>query len=578
VLYIAPTGTGKTLTPLGLAQHFKVIFVCAARHVGLALANYAISAGNKVAFAFGCNDAEDIRLHYNAAKDYTKDWRSGAIRKVDNSVGECVEIIICDIQSYIPAMHYMCAFNTPEQVVMYWDEPTISLDYTDHPCHTYIHTNWRDNIIPNVVLSSATLPQENDMMPTIRDFMSKFEHAEVTSIISYDCKKTIPLINKAGFVEAPHYMYEDYAKVKTCAEYCLQHPTLLRYIDLDACSVCIETIHEDYPQTILHDGLNIDEQFRTVESIDMYTVKQYYLNLLKNIHPDHWTEIRDKCLLRRNRKHASNILVTTSDAQTLTDGPTIFLANDVEKIGLFCLQRANIPQEVIANIYKKIQFNSLVTSKIAIKEKTLEDLTAKDQESGNDKKLADIHRGTPEVKKLRNDIKELQKCIMTISLPERYVPNMYEHLNLHDASEEVRKRVFKPCITEEDVEYIMLIDDIEDQWKLLLLMGIGVFVLHKSVRYMEFMKQLAREQKLYLIIASTDFIYGTNYQFCHGYISTDLEYISQEKAIQAMGRVGRNKLQHDYSLRFRNDNIIYNMFQNTTTKPEVENMARLFNS
>ena len=43
ILYIAPTGTGKTLTPLGLSESYKVIFVCAARHVGIALARSAIS-------------------------------------------------------------------------------------------------------------------------------------------------------------------------------------------------------------------------------------------------------------------------------------------------------------------------------------------------------------------------------------------------------------------------------------------------------------------------------------------------------------------------------------------------------
>ena len=56
ILYIAPTGTGKTLSPLGLSEKYKVIFVCAARHVGLALARSAVSVGKKVAFAFGCHD------------------------------------------------------------------------------------------------------------------------------------------------------------------------------------------------------------------------------------------------------------------------------------------------------------------------------------------------------------------------------------------------------------------------------------------------------------------------------------------------------------------------------------------
>lgn len=81
ILYIAPTGTGKTLTPLGLSQTYKVIFVCAARHVGLALARSAISIGKRIAFAFGCSAAEDVRLHYFAAKEYTKDRRSGQLEK-----------------------------------------------------------------------------------------------------------------------------------------------------------------------------------------------------------------------------------------------------------------------------------------------------------------------------------------------------------------------------------------------------------------------------------------------------------------------------------------------------------------
>jgi hypothetical protein len=66
ILYMAPTGTGKTLTPIALSEKHKIIFVCAARHVGLALARSAISVNKKIAFAFGCESADDIRLHYFA--------------------------------------------------------------------------------------------------------------------------------------------------------------------------------------------------------------------------------------------------------------------------------------------------------------------------------------------------------------------------------------------------------------------------------------------------------------------------------------------------------------------------------
>ena len=198
ILYMAPTGTGKTLTPIALSETNKIIFVCAARHVGLALARAAISVQKKIAFAFGCGSASDIRLHYFAAKEYTKDYRTGQIRKVDNSVGDNVEIIICDIKSYLPAMYYMLAFFKANDIIMYWDEPTITMDYSEHDFHSIIKRNWSENLIPNVILSSATLPKLNELTETIPDFKVKFPDAEIHNIVSHDCKKSIPIINKDG--------------------------------------------------------------------------------------------------------------------------------------------------------------------------------------------------------------------------------------------------------------------------------------------------------------------------------------------------------------------------------------------
>ena len=576
VLYIAPTGTGKTCTPIGLAEGYKVIFVCAARHVGLALAKSAISSGRKVAFAFGCSSADDIRLHYAAAVDYTRDRRSGSIRKVDNSQGQKVEIIISDIKSYISSMHYMCAFNEKENIITYWDEPTITLDYDSHPIHEFIKKNWEENLIPNMVLSSATLPQEEELAPTIRDWCSRFADSDVTSIVSFDCKKTIPLVNKAGFVEMPHFLYPTYNEVKTCAEYCKTNKTLLRYIDLERSVNFIEIVNENFPEAVAS-RYRIERQFPEISDVDMLSVKLYYLELLANINPEYWDKIIAMVNEGRSKRHKSNVKVSTTDAHTLTDGPTIFLADDVDKIGKFCLQQAKIPEAVLIEISSAIEFNSVVNEKIATHTKKLEDLTAKDEESGNDKKLSDMNRGSPEVKELRRKIDELRGCIRNVSLPEEVVPNLAEHLKKY-APKADHSRVFRPTISEDDVEKIMLIDDIGNYWKLLLMMGIGVFAAHDSDRYTEIMKKLAQEQKLYLIIASTDFIYGTNYQFCHGYLSTDLQDMSQEKAIQAMGRVGRNKLQFDYTIRFRNDVILKKLFEHDADKPEVRNMQMLFNS
>ena len=123
---------------------------------------------------------------------------------------------------------------------------------------------------------------------------------------------------------------------------------------------------------------------------------------------------------------------------------------------------------------------------------------------------------------------------------------------------------------------MMLVDGVDDKWKLLLLLGVGVFAPWNIPSYTEIMKDLAQRQKLYMVVATSDYIYGTNYQFCHGYIAKDLGAMSQEKCIQAMGRVGRNRLQQTYSIRFRDDELIRRLFTTETDRPEVANMQRLF--
>jgi hypothetical protein len=107
-------------------------------------------------------------------------------------------------------------------------------------------------------------------------------------------------------------------------------------------------------------------------------------------------------------------------------------------------------------------------------------------------------------------------------------------------------------------------------------MGIGVFTTHKDDTYTEIMKDLADKQLLYLIVASSDYIYGTNYQFTHGYLSKDLSNMTQEKTIQSLGRIGRNNVQKSYSIRFRNDDLIKKIMERDDNKPEVINMNRLF--
>ncbi len=627
VLYIAPTGTGKTLSPLGLSEKYKIIFVCAARHVGLALAKAAISMKKRIAFAFGCSNIDDIRLHYFAAKEAIRDKRSGRIRKVDNSIGDNVEIMICDIRSYLLAMRYMMAFHPLENLMMYWDEPTISLDYPEHVLHPIIHRNWSGNLIPNVVLSSATLPREDEIVGVIQDFKVKFndKNPEVYSVISHDFKKSIPIVNQNGFIELPHYMFgEDYNQVLECVEHCKTYKTLMRYFDLREIIRFIGLVtkpltpdsddddddesdesddddsddtkaekakYADDKDTDDNRGLILTSQrylpenmFGDIGELTMTSIKEYYLTLLENIRPKYWARVYDTLIGVRKPKFTSVVNLSTSDAHTLTDGPTIYLTENVDKVAAFMLQIAKIPTVVMDDILETIDFNTRVLEDIEKTEKLIKDLEGESKDAGagggddekKTRKFTSDTRINPETERLHMKVDELKKSVKYTALHELFVPNRLEHLKRWTTRTAISNE-FTSFVEDEVVGQIMLLN-VASHWKLLLLMGIGAITNATDQKYTDIMKTLAKHQKLYLIITATDYIYGTNYQFCHGYIGKDLEGMSQEKAIQSMGRIGRGAIQQDYTIRVRHDAIIRHIFTalRSVDKPEVCAMNRLF--
>ena len=285
--------------------------------------------------------------------------------------------------------------------------------------------------------------------------------------------------------------------------------------------------------------------------------------------------------------------ITTNDAQTLTDGPTIYLANNIENIGRYYIRQTNLPERVFNELSKRIAQNTVVQKELTKLETKLEDLqekkensikSTKDVESSGKKKnktgkktskIDAREDHSPEIVKLNNAIDILQSQINVVSLDERYIPNSMEHQNVWHSK--VKKNAYKPNICDEDVCEIMALD-VDDEKKLLLLLGIGMFTDENTgnPRYMEIMKRLAYEQHLYVILASSDYIYGTNYQFCHGYIGKDLRNMTQQKTIQAMGRIGRNKMQQEYTIRFRDDNMLYQLFKTPIENKEANIMNRLF--
>ena len=612
VLYIAPTGTGKTLSPIGLSVQYRVIFVCVARHIGLALAKSAISMEKKIAFAFGAETASDIRLHYFAASDFTKDWRSGGIRKVNNAIGDKVEIMICDVQSYLIAMRYMLAFNPAERLVTYWDEPTITMDYESHELHSVIHENWVQNQIPNMVLSCATLPHEEEIQDTLADFRARFD-AEIHTIQSYDCRKSIPMLTKDGFCAMPHTLYDSYEDLAECVHHCAKNKTMLRYFDL---SEIVQFLFYVNNNGFVPERFHMKNYFADIADITMNSLKVYYLEVLQRLKKDDWPKIHAYAksvqkpkfsspslgkshsldsvfdisesgggggAIRRtqsvtstpNVKSSSStgVLITTADAHTLTDGPTIFLTEDAKKIGQFYLQQSEIPKVMFQDLLTKIDTNNKVSSQLEDLERELEALQQPDESKKTKQKEKSEEVQSDVIKDLYRNIDALRKRIRVLSLDSEYVPNTKAHQTKWAGA--VQPAAFCPTLAEETVKEVMGLA-VDTSLKLLMLMGIGLFIEGADAKYLEVMKRMATQQDLFMIIASSDFVFGTNYNFCHGFIGKDMANMTQAKTIQCLGRIGRSAIQSTYTARFREDQFIYNLFKTPERNLEAENMSRLF--
>jgi hypothetical protein len=159
----------------------------------------------------------------------------------------------------------------------------------------------------------------------------------------------------------------------------------------------------------------------------------------------------------------------------------------------------------------------------------LQDATAGDKEKK-------AQRLSKEALELTTSMEALQKAMERIELPPKFVPNSAEHRAAHGVPPECH--CFTSQVDQGTMSTILQLEDVPAEWKVLILVGVGVFFPQAPVAYAEIVKRLADQKKLYIIIAEADYIYGTNYPFFNAFIGKDMA-MTQQKMIQACGRVGR---------------------------------------
>jgi hypothetical protein len=565
IFYRAPTSSGKTLTPLGLCEDNKVIFICASRHIGINLAKSAVNIGRKVGFAFGCSTIEDVRLHYFSVKTFITERGR---KRPDHSDGANLELLICDIDSYEIAMLYMLSFFEKSKLLLFWDEPTISMNYESHDLHKSILNIWKFNQIENIILSSATLPNEEDLQLMISKFKSKYD-GNVHYIETQDENTNITLLDPDGAIIMPHDIFnKDYDGFQLFVS---KHSyTHSKYLSISECSEFILYIYRNVFKTNIETDL-------TLQKVSNTTIRDLYYKVCQKLKKNDWEFIISTYKSYRQFKRFSlGDEITTKFSHTLTYGPTIYLCEDIDKWIDYFVENSGIHQAVFKELEKNIDFNNEVNDKIVKKKKILEDRTIKDEQNENKMKE---QRFDPVTKQMIEEIEVLERSLKELQLNPLYIPNTRPHYEKW-ANTKIKyenSNVFTGDVDESFVRKIMNLS-IETNYKILLLMGIGVFNSKcsefKLDDYNDIMKELADQKKLVFMIAGSEYINGTNFQFDHGYLADDIININQETIIQAIGRVGRKEKNKTFTFRFRDSSVIKSLFvkDNHTESTNLNNL------
>ena len=309
--------------------------MCASKHIGLGLAKSAYYCNKKIGFAFGCKNMEDIRLNFNAINKFT--IMKNGYKKPDHSDGTKVEMMICDLMSFEIAMIYIKAFHPLDKIVLFWDEPTIGLDNEDHYLHQVIQKNWKLNVIPNVVFSCATLPKQNEITNIVEKFHSKFENAYFKYMDVCDQFSNVMIYDEYSNVIMPHNYFKDMEKMKSFLNY--QGTKYYKFYNCNNCAKFILFYHEKFNKKYLN------EMFNELKHINMNYIKECYIDILLSIdNQETWSKIYDAYhdkypLYNEINKHDIIDIgpeLTTNSASSLTNGPTLYISNQLENISNFC--------------------------------------------------------------------------------------------------------------------------------------------------------------------------------------------------------------------------------------------------
>jgi hypothetical protein len=512
LLYKTLPGLGKTTMILSICKFIKkvgtskkVIFCCSDILESVRVQVLRIMYNFGIKFGIGIGNSE------NSYK-ITNSWNC----KNDSER----ELIVCDYLSTLLLLK-----ENKNEYVLFFDEPTIMTDSIKNADILELLARILYYLPKFTILSSATLPQQNEMQDIITFHRNKYPQCNISEIVSNKTLVGCIIKDFGGNILTPHSYCKNSNDLQVLLEQIRKVPLLGKFYTLPYL-INLNEFLKKYNKNIDLDA---------IECFDQESVFECTLQLLTNVaSSDIFDEfmnikavdiIEDSLDKERMDKDYNKIvftkLITTHAFKYMgcclvaTQNPLEFVKTNFYPIVQKLKEKFNIKN--INNVYEKYKKDTK-----NIKE-MIDNIRLKyTSESIQEEKINELLRNKP--------------CI---NFPNSIQVNSTEHIKgFAKYVKTYDQSLTKNSIMPESIDITNF--NIDDDLKFLLYMGVGIYSRNLDRDYCNQVLELLSDRQLAFIISDDSFCYGANYQISNVIINDDLcDNHSINTILQLIGRTSR---------------------------------------
>ncbi len=574
-------GLGKTTMIVALCQYIKsinskltVIFCCSdlLKSVRIQVLKIVFYCGIKFAVATGYNNNNNFKL--------TKSNNCPS----DNDI----ELIVADYKStslllkrheldFKKKMENFNNLKKSEQralleeknkYILFFDEPTVLTDRVENKLSLEYLARIIYYIPAHTIFSSATLPMISELEEINNHYKAKYPEGVVDEIISNKTLLGCFIKDFDSNIIVPHSACTNTEELKNLLNGIKNFPLLGKFYTLPFL-INLNEFLKTYNKAI---------ELDKVESFDHDNILENIIKLLNNV-----CELNQEQFDEFKKIQVKDIVEDKFSAKKLKDLEVDF--NKVEHDNLIlthafkflgcCLIATEDPVE-----YAKTYFYDIVNSfmdKLKIKSMKKNYEAFKDSKKKYDEDIEAIKKKFTSDDKIEEKVQALKKPEFVF--PRKLEINTPEHIKTFAKYvESYDITLTKNYINHESIDVSAY--DIDDELRMLLYMGVGVYSNNVDFEYKEKVLELLTDGQLAYIIADESFFYGANYKISNVIINDDIANLHSINAVlQLIGRTARvgkswaGKVYLDTMTKTR----ILDLFKNPTfTSDEAVNITNTF--